>query len=61
MLYFSMLWRLEAGFMVHPEGAGETGQFLAPCPAPPKIKRLGGTKSHDKTFAVLGGFWHSVA
>ena len=26
----------------------------------PRIKGLGWTKTHDKTFAVLGGFWHDA-
>ena len=35
--------------------------FLSSPPALPHIKDLGGTKTHDKAFAVLGGFWHSAA
>ena len=27
----------------------------------PRIKGLGRTKTYDKAFAVLGGFWHSAA
>jgi hypothetical protein len=37
------------------------GRFCPDPPALPRIKDLGRTKTHDKTFAVLGGFWHSAA
>ena len=40
---------------------GPKRSFLALPPALPRIKVLGGTKTHDKTFAVLGGFWHDAA
>jgi hypothetical protein len=39
----------------------ENGRFCPNRPALPHIKGLDGTKTHDKTFAVLGGFWHSAA
>jgi hypothetical protein len=35
--------------------------FLSRPPALPHIKGLGWTKTRDKTFAVLGGFWHDAA
>lgn len=44
--------------------AGRLGQkqsFLARAPALPRVKDLAGTITHDKTFAVLGGFWHCSA
>jgi hypothetical protein len=40
---------------------GQKQSFLSLPPALTRIKDLGGTKTHDKTFAVLGGFWHSAA
>lgn len=40
---------------------GHKRSFLFTPPAPPDINDLDGTKTHDKTFAVLGGFWHSAA
>jgi len=47
--------------MLFPQLLSRNGRF---CPAPPAlsgIKDLGGTKTYDKAFAVLGGFWHSAA
>lgn len=41
--------------------AGGNGRFCPDRPALPRIKDLDWTKTHDKTFAVLGGFWHDVA
>jgi hypothetical protein len=38
----------------------KTGRFCPGPPALPRIKGLGWTKTHDKTFAVLGGFWHDA-
>ncbi len=38
-----------------------TGRFWPGRPALPRINGLGWTKTRDKTFAVLGGFWHGVA
>ena len=35
---------------------GHKRSFLSLPPALPCIKGLGGTKTHDKTFAVLGEF-----
>ena len=43
------------------ERQGQNRSFLSRSPALPHIKRLGWTKTHDKTFVVLGGFWHSAA
>jgi hypothetical protein len=40
---------------------GRKWSFLALPPALPQIKGLGWTKTYDKTFAVLGGFWHDAA
>ena len=37
------------------------GRFCPAPPALPHIKGLGWTKTHDNTFAVLGGFWHDAA
>ena len=39
----------------------QNGRFCPDRPALPRIKGLGWTKTHDKTFVVLGGFWHSAA
>jgi hypothetical protein len=39
----------------------KNGPFLSRSPTLHYIKGLGWTKPHDKTFAVLGGFWHSAA
>jgi hypothetical protein len=44
-----------------PEHVGQIRSFLSLPPALPRIKDLAGTKTHDKTFAVLGGFWHDAA
>lgn len=40
---------------------GQIRSFLSLPPALPRIKALGWTKTHDKTFVVLRGFWHSAA
>lgn len=37
------------------------GRFWPDPPALPRINGLGWTKTRDKTFAVLGGFWHDAA
>lgn len=42
-------------------GVVKNRRFCPDRPALPHIKGIGWTKTHDKTFAVLGGFWHSVA
>ena len=59
--------------MLEPSGSGagkafflrevvdQIRSFLSLPPALPRIKGLGWTKTHDKTFVVLGGFWHSAA
>ncbi len=39
----------------------QCSRLLKTTPALPRIKGLGWTKTSDKTFAVLGGFWHSAA
>jgi len=36
-------------------------RFCPDRPALPRIKGLGWTKTRDKTFVVLVGFWHSAA
>lgn len=41
--------------------AVKNGRFCPDPPALPHIKGLGWTKTHGKTFAVLGGFWHDAA
>jgi hypothetical protein len=43
------------------QGSGQKWSFLSRPPAVPRIKDLGGTKTHDKTFVVLGDFWHHAA
>jgi hypothetical protein len=42
-------------------GAIRKGCFCPGHPALPRIKRLGRTKTSDKTVVVLGGFWHGEA
>lgn len=42
------------------ESLVEKWSFLSRSPALPRIKDLAGTKTSDKTFAVLGGFWHDA-
>lgn len=37
-------------------GGDTNGRFWPDRPALPRIKSLAWTKTHDKTFAVLGGF-----
>ena len=50
-----------AGYVLLRSAERRKRSFLSRPPALPSIKGLGRTKTHDKTFAVLGGFWHSAA
>lgn len=48
-------------FLDQPDALDIKGRFCPDRPALARLKGLGRTKTHDKTFAVLGGFWHDVA